>query len=211
MTLTTKELDQILSAVGMKSVPRDLNRDKLCKDLDRAAIWFRTAAKLHTSKVKLHNKLNQTAKTAGRLQNLLANNGDEAWREISEFYPAEAHDPKEIVGLLVKAVDKRLLPPPAEPAWKTGMAKRVVGELTFNERSAFEWLAGQQLPKLFNRHFKSKASARNAKGLPDTPYLRFAIGAIRALRISHNGKPYSPESIVRAMTSVSTGKKRRRG
>ena len=65
MTLTTKELDQILSAVGMKFVPRDLNRDKLCKDLDRAAIWFRTAAKLHTSKVKLHNKLNQTAKTRG--------------------------------------------------------------------------------------------------------------------------------------------------
>ena len=57
MALTTKALDQVLSAVGMKFVPRDLNRDKLCKDLDRAKKWFRTATELHRSKVKLHEKL----------------------------------------------------------------------------------------------------------------------------------------------------------
>ncbi|MGA7388535.1 MAG: hypothetical protein WBW99_11500, partial [Pseudolabrys sp.] len=68
MALTTKALDQVLSAVGMKFVPRDLNRDKLCKELDRAKKLFRTATELHRSKVKLHKKLNQTAKTARRLK-----------------------------------------------------------------------------------------------------------------------------------------------
>jgi hypothetical protein len=211
MALTTKALDQVLSAVGMKFVPCDLNRDKLCKKLDWAETWFRTVTKLHTSNVKLHKKLNRTAKTAKLLTILLADNNDEAWREISQFYPLEAHDPKEIVDLLIKAVDKRLSPKLQKPALVQKASKRVARELALNERSAFEWLAGQYLPKIFKKHFRDKATARNGDGEPNTPYLRFATCALKELGINHhNGKPYSPESVVRAMTSASTGRKRRR-
>jgi len=206
MALSAKALDQILSAVG--AAPTCLNRHKLRMDLIAAERQYRIGAELRRSEVRLQRKLERAATATRRLKVLLAD--CEVYREIAQFFPYKADDPKEIVGQLVKAIDRRLLKPPPEPAWKTSLAKRVVGELALNERSAFEWLAGQQLPKLFNRHFKSKPSARNAKGEPDTPFIRFAISAIKALGISHNGKPYSPESVVRAMTSARTGKKRRR-
>ena len=137
--------------------------------------------------------LNQTAKTARRLKSLLADNDDEAWREISQFYPLEAHDPKEIVDLLFKAVDKRLSAKPQEPASIQKASKRVASELALNERSAFEWLAGQRLPEVFNKHFCDKATARNGDGEPNTPYVRFVTCALKKLGISHhNGEPYSP-------------------
>ena len=204
MVLTLTKINQILSAVGATSIPANLNRDELRKDLDSAKTSYQTRAKLRAGKMRLQLKLENTAKTARRLKVSLTD--AEVWREISQSYPIAEEDPKEILELLITAVNKRFVSSRPQP-----LAPWLARKVALDDRSAFEWLAGQRLPKLFKKHFNRKASPRNAKGAPDTPYTRFAKTALTALGISHNGKPYAFESIVRAMTSAATGRKRRHG
>ncbi len=208
MEFTTTELDQVLSNVGAQCVPTNLNRGELCDDLEWAGTWYRTGVELRASNAPRQKKLLQIDKTARRLKVLL--NDDEASREIAQFYPLKAHSPKEILELLIAAVDKRLSwRPPSEPEWAKRAATQWAAELALNERSAFEWIAGQYLPGLFKKHFKKKASfSRTADGKPSGPYIRFAEHVLIELKITKHGQPYTRGAIAKALTDARAGRVR---
>jgi hypothetical protein len=79
-------------------------------------------------------------------------------------------------------------------------------------RSPLEFIVGNELPKVFERHFERPAGiARVSNGTKaGGPYIRFAVAALRELGITNKNKPYAPETVARAFTDVRTGRVRRR-
>jgi hypothetical protein len=85
-------------------------------------------------------------------------------------------------------------------------------ELHLNERSAFEWLAGVHLPKLYRKYFGNEPGfTRNAiKDEISGAYISFAEQTLSELGIcSKEGRSYSRSSIADALTKARAGKRRR--
>jgi len=207
MALASAQLDRILADVGQQFIPDNLDRKELRSDLAWAATWHATGNQLRKGTATRRTKLETAAKTARKLKLLLADS--EVSQDIGRTYPIREENPQRILCLLIDAVDRLLQPRPPEPAWAQKAAQQFASELAIHKTSSFEWLAGQHLPGLFHKHFERKATPRNSKGEPDTPYVRFARSVLDALAIRYRGKPYSPESIVKAMTTANQGRTRR--
>jgi len=79
-------------------------------------------------------------------------------------------------------------------------------------RSPLEFFVANELPSVFERHFKRAAGVSRAWDGTETggPYIRFAVGALRALGITNKGKPYARDTIARALGGVRAGRVRRR-
>lgn len=80
----------------------------------------------------------------------------------------------------------------------------LASELDIGRSSAFAWLVGKQLPKLFKKHFEQSAGfSRNPRtGKITGPYIGFAKSVLDLLCIDNHGKPYSAASIARALTTA---------
>ena len=67
---------------------------------------------------------------------------------------------------------------------------RLRRELQVGERSAFEWLIGVWLPKIFEAHFGGVSKP--------APFVRFACQVIQELKITNNGEPYKRQAVEKA-------------
>jgi hypothetical protein len=78
-------------------------------------------------------------------------------------------------------------------------------------RSPLEYFVTNVLPGVFERHFeRHRGRSRVSHGTEaGGPYIRFAVATLKELGITNNGKPYSPETIARALTDVRSGRNRR--
>jgi hypothetical protein len=71
----------------------------------------------------------------------------------------------------------------------------------FKNRSTFELLVGFGLSPIYHDHFQDDVGiSRGTARKPEGPFIRFAEQALIELDFKHNGKPYSRESIARALT-----------
>jgi hypothetical protein len=199
---------RILRAIGQ---PDGLDVEDLRHDLDHAGTWFLVATRYRTGRPKREARLNlqKLSKAARRLQTLLRN--ERAWELIAPFLHYRQEDPRIALDRLVGAVDRALEPPPPPTPLDIEAGRAFAKALGIGELSPFEWLVGRHLPKIFEKHFGEVATARRAEGTPNTRYLRFAGLSLAAMSIRNRGRPYSPESIVRAMTLAKHDGARRRG
>lgn len=89
---------------------------------------------------------------------------------------------------------------------------QLTDELGLGRRSSFEWLVGERLPSVFEKHFSQPAGfTRDVYAdSTDSPYIRFVQSALEELRITNNGIPYSCSSIARALTEGQAGRPRKK-
>jgi hypothetical protein len=194
--ITEAGVDRILAAVGEKFIPAQLNKAALVRGFVLCRRWYRRALYLSSDEPEktLIRQLEQTRKTAKRLEQLLASDDIQSllfwW-----FSPEDSL--KANVSLLVVKIDEALAD---GPGWR----KELYPE-SFKALSAFDWLAGLYLPDVFELAFGRPPSTSESG-----PTIRFVEAALAELKITKGGKPYSRASIARAIRNLRAGRIRRK-
>ena len=183
-------LTRILDAVGSKFIPANLDLDGLRTEIQLAAWWWMqiTGEKKQPARLRRLQELRRTAEDLKRLLEEDAQSG----LALSK-YPFTGSDPLTILNQLTNYVN-RVLEPPEPP---DGMQTRPVPL----KGSAFDW-AMLAMMEAYSKYFRRKAGISRLGGKIDGPFIRFADAALRELKIFNDGKPYSRETIARAVTAL---------
>jgi hypothetical protein len=193
MPLDERGLDKIIEAVGRRYIPATLDRSALRRAIDKSKESAETISKnRHGARArKRFERLKQILEAAEQLESLLKVQ-DDASHMIRKCF---GEGPRVTVIRLIGEVEALLhVLSDHEPSqW---------GNPTTNE-----WLAGVELPCVFEEHFcrKPGASRNKAHREGDGPCVRFIKATMLEL-----GKLYSPASILRAMTRHRALRKSRR-
>jgi hypothetical protein len=179
-------LTRILDAVGSEFIPANLDRDGLSADIQLAAwSWMQiTGEKKQPAKLRRLQDIRRAAEDLKRLLEEEAQSG----LELSK-YPFTGSDPLTVLNQLTNYVNRVLEPRDAEtrPVPLKG--------------SAFEWVM-LSLMELYPKYFRRKAGISRLGDKVDGPFIRFADAALHELKIFNDGKPYSRETIARAVTAL---------
>ena len=183
-------LTRILDAVGSKFIPANLDLDGLRAEIQLAAWWWMqiTGEKKQPARLRRLQELRRAAEDLKRLLEEDAQSG----LALSK-YPFTGSDPLTILNQLTNYVN-RVLEPPEPP---DGMQTRPVPL----KGSAFDW-AMLAMMEAYSKYFRRKAGISRLGGKIDGPFIRFADAALRELKIFNDGKPYSRETIARAVTAL---------
>jgi hypothetical protein len=195
----------------------EINVDDLRNDLDWAQTHYQTR-EIVAMRHRLSSRLASVQGASKKLSRFLAD--AEIRNLICMQLPADA-DIQAFVGTRVVGLDaiQRIMEMLATAAGKitahpsTGPIEiKLADDLGIGRRGAFEWLVGERLPETYSKHFKRRAGiSRNpATGSVSGPYIRFATFALNALAISNRGRPYSAESIAKALADARTGRTRKK-
>jgi hypothetical protein len=183
-------LTRILDVVGSRFIPANLDRDGLRVDIQLAAMWWMqiTGEKKQPARLRRLQDIRRAAEDLNRLLEEDAQSG----LALSK-YPFTGSDPLTMLNQLTNYVN-RVLEPPEPP---DGMPTRPVPL----KGSAFDW-AMLSLMELYSKYFRRKAGISRSGGKIDGPFIRFVDAALRELKIFNDGKPYSRETIARAVTAL---------
>ena len=179
-------LTRILDAVGSKFIPANLDRNGLRADIQLAAWWWMqiTGEKIRPARLRRLQDIRRAAEDLKRLLEEDVQSG----LALSK-YPFTGSDPLTILNQLTNYVNR------VKPL--DGTRTRLVPL----KGSAFDW-AVQSLMETYSRYFQRKAGISRLGGKVDGPFIRFAEAALRELKIFNDGKPYSRETIARAVTAL---------
>jgi hypothetical protein len=195
------DVARIIKAVGIEGVSVD--KAALRRDLDFCGTYFRARQAMARNRL-LRKDLKKVEATALKLVKLLT-------RQMRQSLDIPAWH-RAVVGSIVKAASRRLRPRVTKVA--EVFDKKLASALGVQRLSPFEWLVGERLPHVFKKHFKVEAGyTRNPytdPGTVESPYIRFAMECLKIFSVTNNGKPYSAESIARAMSGAKGGKSRRK-
>jgi len=215
-SLDATAVERILAAVGEKFVPAYLDKLTLAKDIATCFTVYCSAVQRRSDKPTKDRirRLNSIQKAAKRFERQLA--PDDIWGWKDRYSECEYLDDN--VKNLIRKLDLEIADLQFElewgPDWHEAICLNVSPKtLTdrWQARSPFEWIAGHYLPEAFSAHFGKKATFHRRKGVPESPAVRFIERALIELGITRkSGRPYSRESIARALTSVRGGRARRR-
>jgi len=189
-----RALDRILYAVGKKFIPANLDRRALWSAIMKAEERKNIIDRLRSgarsrSIVKSMQRISRAAKS---LQGTIKEN-DDVNELIANLLPSVLED----LGQLVVVTRE------AEQRWsKHG---KIVSKQYDRPPSSGEWLAGVELPLIFEEYFGRKPGRARTKDGPGGPTVRF----IAAVMFEMNSQ-FAKESIVRAMTRFPELQKRRR-
>ena len=184
-------LTRILDAVGSKFMPANLDLDGLRADIQLAACWWMQIAGQKSGLTKLRfRRLQDIRRAAEGLKRLLEEDA-QCGLELSK-YPFTGSDPMRILNQLINFANRVLEPLDGTQARPVPL-----------KGSAFDWVIAS-LMETFLRYFQRKAgiSRLTLDGKVDGPFIRFAEAALRDLKIFNDGKPYSRETIARAVTAL---------
>jgi hypothetical protein len=188
-------IDGILTQVGQKFVPADLDRPAL----RNAIAWaIETKDKIDKSRPgkrsrALRKSVKRIREAAEALDTCLKENSD-AWQRITRLLPSVPEDVMRII-CAAQAMDQTL----------TESDEHTTAEYSLRIPTANEWLAGVELPLVFEEFFHRKEGRSRTDGKPGGPTVRFVDAVMTEM-----GIPFSQESIVRAMTGLSEIRERRR-
>jgi hypothetical protein len=184
MSLDKSSLDKIIEAVGKKFVPAGLDWSALRRAIDDSEKSAELIA-VHRRGArarKLLKRLKQVRETAELLAVML-DTKDDASDLIQELC---GEWPKAMVSRLIVNVEA------LEQVISDGKPSQ------WGNPNANEWLAGVELPCVFEEHFHRKpGGSRNEARKAGGPCVRFIEATMREL-----GKPYDPASVLRAMTRL---------
>lgn len=207
--MDTSGVERILALVGKENFPADLDKASLGRALDLCAQWHQEALRDTSDKAESErvDRLSAISKTARRLNQLIAEDDNHklyVWDSIRGSLLRSGSDPNESVGRIVQAAEHTL-------RVQEQMAdQRRAYQVNLRKWSPFEWLVGRWLAMAYMElGFKDVGSLKGlvSKG---SPYLRFVSAVLKELDITRDGKPYSPQSIIKAVKLPFTGKVRRK-
>jgi hypothetical protein len=202
--------ERILACVGKESVPSDIDKAALIRALDLCAEWYREAKRDTNDKADSQRirRLSAISKTARRLDQLLVEDDQQkfyAWDSIRAHVAREGYDASEAITKIIKAVEHALRTQDklavSNQAYQTNLRKW----------SPFEWLVGRWLPLVYielNFHDPGGLKALVAQ---NSSFVRFVTAVLKELDITTDQKPYSRQSIVKAVKLPFSGKLRRKG
>jgi len=225
--LNEEGTQRILDKVGDRFVPQGLELEALRHDLRSCHIDWCGLTQLSSDKIARRRiqRLETIVKQADAVLALLDDDGSiGGWvrQEIAMTFPLKEGAP------VRKTVAFR--PdhgqPDAAPSFngflaglqRLAAAARYKAEYFPNHalyrlpRSPLEFFVANVLPSVFERHFKRTAGFSRAPDGTGTggPYIRFAVEALRELGITNKGKPYTGDTIARALSRARAGHVRRR-
>jgi hypothetical protein len=180
-------LTRILDAVGSKFIPANLDLDGLRADMQLAAWWWMQITGEKKQPARLH-RLQDIRRAAEDLKRLLEEDA-QSGLALSK-YPFTGSDPLTVLNQLTNYVNRVLEPP-------DGVRTRPVPL----KGSALHW-AILSLMEPYSKYFRRKAGISRLGGKVYGPFIRFADAALRELKIFNDGKPYSRETIARAVTAL---------
>jgi hypothetical protein len=196
-----KELKRILKDVGEDCRVQILEPDALIRGFDLCLSWYKDALKYHTNKYSAEQirRLSSIIKASKRLELLLV---DAAQRQI--FRSPEVADP------CMRAI--RLVREESRIELARNTSSRDPGaryRANYKKRSPFEWLVAYFLPMVYlNGGFPPIDDEKAFLG-QDSPYIRFAMAAVREFGISNDGEPYARSSFIKALSNAFSDKVRR--
>ena len=192
-TIDDGALDRILAAVGRSFIPHELNKNSLRAALNEAAEGkeivdrFRSGSRtraLTKAVVRISGVADRLAKATKRKR-----------RRLSIDYECCATNPNDYDELIEYA---------GVLEQKLSDTNRLVRARYDRIPSRREWLAGVELPNIFEEFFGRKAGRSRNAGAPSGPTVRFIVAVMS--EIDH---PPKSETIVRAMTMYSDLRKGR--
>jgi hypothetical protein len=182
-------LDRILAKIGKKFIPDDLNR---------MALWFAIKQavddKKHFDRFRSKARTHAIIKSMKRVRNA-AESLAAIIRENEDTIELLAEQLASIEDLIVRLSNIEEL-----------LTKSNVSIRARYDRipSANEWLAGLELPLIFEDFFYRKPGRSRVNDKPSGPAVRFIAAVMREI-----DSPLAEETIVRAMTRFSELRKRR--
>lgn len=186
-SLNDAALNGIIQAAG--KAPDDLKREELRSALENIPSWYATHQNLRVSVTRKRAGISKILSAAKRLKTSLS--GD-AWLLILNRLAISDPDPRGTLTWLINTA-KDILNKDLE------RLSEIVED--FKTDSPMEYIAGVQLPAIFERHLHgSRGRSRTADGTPGGPCVRFVHQAMIEL-----GMPYDKELIIRAMSRAKPG------
>jgi hypothetical protein len=214
-SLDASAVERILAAVGEKLVPADLDKLTLAKDIATCFTVYCSAIQRRSDKPTKDRirRLKSIQKSAKRFERQLA--PDDIWDWKDRYSECEYID--DHVKNLIQRLDGEIEDLEYElewgPDWLEAIRLNVSAKTLKDQwraRSPCEWIAGHYLPEVFTTHFGRKPTFNRQKGVPDSPAIRFIECALTELGITNRGRPYSRESIAKAISDVRNLRTRRR-
>ena len=207
-------IDRILTAVGKKDVPLDLDREALCADIADASIRrdfafdlldgskarsdLRLLARIRNTAKKLRSLLKANDRVKAMIRSELKKPTPGPYSFLSPQAPLSSVHPIDELTMWLLAIDgiEKMRTDDAKE-WRTAHKRDPV--LRGRRPTAKEWLAGVSLPLVFELHFLKKATlSRRTKDQKLTgPMIQF-VGAV----MTELGLRYKDESIAKAFTRL---------
>jgi hypothetical protein len=194
--MTPDGIDRIVEAVGRwATVPVDLDREELDDDLRHAWIQYQAGSWARAGSSRARRDLEQVATTAARLRDSLTETMPlrRGTRSHKAALDCLIEDVQQVLGgprFQAPVVGEG--PPPA----RVYLKERQHGD----KLSAFEWLVGAVLPKIFRRHFGIEAKLQRTTNnqAAHGPYVSFCLQALIELGITG----YTDEAVARALSKA---------
>jgi hypothetical protein len=204
---------RIVDQVGSKYTPSNLDRQGLRHDLGWAGTWYGTRVSLR-DEAKRDRRIEAALKAAKRFQQKLAKLEYGDLPQILEYLPKtdRLKEDSPFVKKLQRFIAQAdaALKTPRDPGWAKDSVAQLAKELHLGERSPLEWLAGVELPKIFEKHFGRPARiSRDKNGAVGGPFVRFAAAALKELKIQNKDKPFAAETIADALANARNNRSRR--
>jgi len=188
-TVNEEALDRILAKIGKRFIPDDLNRMTLWIAIKQAADdknkfdRFRSTARTHA----IVKSMKRVRNAAGSLAAIIKGNED-----TIELLTEQLASIEQLI-VRVSNIEELLT--------KSNVAMRARYDRI---PSANEWLAGLELPLIFEDFFYRKPGRSRVNDKPSGPAVRFIAAVMREI-----DSPLAEETIVRAMTRFSELRKHR--
>jgi hypothetical protein len=184
MSIDDLAIDRILEAVGQKFVPADLDRPAMRDAIEKAwAMQGKIDKNRPGPRARTCSKqLAGIYEAADALLALLTTDND-ATEWVTKIVPEAASNVRRL-GVVVDSI-KRTLDDSENDT--TANYRRVP--------TGTEWLAGVELPCIYEEYFERDAAVSRNAGRPNGPCVRFLKAILAEMKL-----PFADESIVRAMT-----------
>jgi hypothetical protein len=217
--LDDNAVQRILDALGSEVTSATLDKEDLAADLARLLAVYRGGV-VHADRGLAKDQKKRMTDILNAARQIIRASNNDVWSLISSIrktkesshrayttryqsnpYREELHTTMERLVEDIGHWFEPRLPPIPSPPGSTWGARR--------SRSPFERLVGD-LAELFGKQFGLKATfhRRLSDKVPDSPFIRFVEQVLKEFRITHQRRPYSRESIAKALTDARTGRAR---
>ncbi|HMF26578.1 MAG TPA: hypothetical protein VKG24_31280 [Pseudolabrys sp.] len=195
--LSYEALHRIRLAAG--GWPADMEIYELGRQLSKAIYdyqnWRRAPREINAQKTRLK----AIRKHAHKLAVLLRTNEENPGLDWCSQWPKDWPPPIKVAEEIQRLVE--------ESAMLETSPQKIIREIKDDNAvagSAFDWLAGKNLPEVFEQFFRDDPTVYR-----DGRYSDFVAQVLTEFEIKNDRQPYSRESIVKALTLTRSGRSRR--
>jgi hypothetical protein len=196
----------ILDAVGREHVPLGLDHEALEKDIEKSVGHYLAAVERQSDqprrdRIKHLNQVKNAIRRTAELMRTLPRE-EKLW-EVEYVLP-QMEDIAFRCDSLVSDLELEIAwGPDYEEERKAGKPTKITTDI-YRQRSPIEWLAGRYLPKVYKTHFKERPPATRGGR-----YIQFVQQVCTECDIPKKRKPYSNDTILKALTDGQSGRLRR--